>query len=116
MFHRLDAALDLELLITQKYTGYYFFEEAQGLSDASGVEYEVSGAEFFFSYFCSKYKLWVHANVGFLVSDTGFSGRISVFWRAGTIFLEISICPNKTCKNFENRSTDKVFMVKMNFE
>ena len=25
-------------------------------------------------------------NVRFLVSDTGFSGKISVFWRAGKIF------------------------------
>ena len=32
------------------------------------------------------------------------------------VSIQISICPNKTCKNFENRSTDKVFMAKMNFE
>ena len=36
------------------------------------------------------------------------------------IFLSASrsefVLGNKTCKNFENRSTDKVFMAKMNFE
>ena len=25
------------------------------------------------------------------------------------VSIQISICPNKTCKNFENRSTDEVF-------
>ncbi|WAR12323.1 DCD1A-like protein [Mya arenaria] len=35
----LVAALDLELTITRKYTGNYFFEEAQGLADATGVDY-----------------------------------------------------------------------------
>ena len=42
-----------------------------------------------------------------------------MFWRAGEYFLVsilISIGPNKTCNNFENRSTDKVFMAKINFE
>ena len=29
--------------------------------------------------------------------------------------IKISICPNRTCKHFENGSTDKVFMAKMNF-
>ena len=28
----------------------------------------------------------IDSKVRFLVSDTGFSGRISVFWRAGKIF------------------------------
>ncbi|KAL3855217.1 hypothetical protein ACJMK2_014437 [Sinanodonta woodiana] len=34
----LDEALDLEIAITRRYTGEYFFEEARGLSDASGVD------------------------------------------------------------------------------
>ena len=29
--------------------------------------------------------------------------------------IKISICPNRTCKTFENRSKHKVFMAKMNF-
>ena len=32
------------------------------------------------------------------------------------VSILISICPNKTCKTFENRSADKVFMAKINFE
>ena len=32
------------------------------------------------------------------------------------VSITISICRNMTCKNFENRSTDNVFMAKMNFE
>ena len=28
----------------------------------------------------------------------------------------ILFCPNRTCKNFENRSTDKVLMAKMNLD
>ena len=27
----------------------------------------------------------------------------------------ILVCPNRTCKNFENRLTNKVFMAKMDF-
>ncbi|XP_076461219.1 protein dcd1B-like isoform X2 [Babylonia areolata] len=34
----LDAALDLELLATQRHTGLYFFEEAKGLTDAAGID------------------------------------------------------------------------------
>ncbi|KAK3083855.1 hypothetical protein FSP39_004201 [Pinctada imbricata] len=34
----LDAALDLELDVTREFTGKYFFEEAQGLADGSGVD------------------------------------------------------------------------------
>ena len=41
-FFRLDVALDLEVDITRKYTGKYFFEEAQGLSDGSGVDLKVN--------------------------------------------------------------------------
>jgi len=36
----LDAALDLELMVTRSYTGQYFFEEARGLSDAAGIDYQ----------------------------------------------------------------------------
>ena len=32
------------------------------------------------------------------------------------VCIKISICRNRTCKNFENWSTDNVFMAKMNFE
>ena len=31
-------------------------------------------------------------------------------------YFLVSICRNRTCKTFENRSTDNVFMAKMNFE
>ncbi|KAH3769045.1 hypothetical protein DPMN_170292 [Dreissena polymorpha] len=37
----LDAALDLELTITRPYTGRYFAEEAQGLADATGVDFKM---------------------------------------------------------------------------
>lgn len=36
----LDVALDLELAVTKGYTSSYFFDEARGLSDASGVDYK----------------------------------------------------------------------------
>ena len=32
------------------------------------------------------------------------------------ISMSKAVCPNRTCKNFENRFTDKVLMAKMNFE
>ena len=54
-------------------------------------------------------------NVCFLVSDAGFSGRISVLWRAGKIFSCQHLDLNLSSL-FENRSTDNVFMAKMNFE
>ena len=28
----------------------------------------------------------------------------------------VLVCPNRTCKNFENRSADEVLLAKMNFE
>lgn len=34
----LERALDLELSITKKYSGSYFYEEAQGISDGSGLD------------------------------------------------------------------------------
>ena len=37
----LDVALDLEIDVTRKYTGQYFFDELKGLADASGVDYKV---------------------------------------------------------------------------
>ena len=38
-FHasRLEGALDLEYIITRRYTGKYFEEEIKGLADASGI-------------------------------------------------------------------------------
>lgn len=39
---RLDVALDLEILATERYTGSYFFEEARGLADAAGIDYKVN--------------------------------------------------------------------------
>lgn len=42
---RLDVALDLELLATDKYTGDYFFEEARGLAEAAGIDYKVEKSE-----------------------------------------------------------------------
>lgn len=36
----LDVALDLEIDVTRKYTGQYFFDELKGLADASGVDYK----------------------------------------------------------------------------
>lgn len=42
MFARLEAALDLEILVTDKYSGPYFLEEIKGLADASGVDYKVN--------------------------------------------------------------------------
>ena len=38
---RLDAALDLEILATEDFTGDYFLQEIRGLADASGVDYKV---------------------------------------------------------------------------
>lgn len=35
----LSAALDLTWELTKKYSGEYFFQEMQGISDASGVDY-----------------------------------------------------------------------------
>ncbi|XP_045191450.2 protein dcd1B-like [Mercenaria mercenaria] len=35
----LDVALDLEIDVTRPYTGEYFFEEAKGLADATGLNY-----------------------------------------------------------------------------
>jgi len=35
---RLDAALDTELAITEKYSGEYFNEEIKGMADATGLE------------------------------------------------------------------------------
>ena len=37
----LDAALDLEILATEWYSGDYFLQEIKGLADASGVDYKV---------------------------------------------------------------------------
>jgi len=40
--HRLEAALDLEILATEPFTGDYFLEEIKGLADATGLDYKVS--------------------------------------------------------------------------
>ena len=37
----LDLALDLEIAVTDVYTGSYFLEEIQGLADATGIDYKV---------------------------------------------------------------------------
>jgi len=39
-FVRLDVALDATWEATREFTGDYFFEEMQGLSDASGADYK----------------------------------------------------------------------------
>ena len=38
---RLDLALDLEIAVTELYTGSYFLEEIKGLADATGIDYKV---------------------------------------------------------------------------
>ena len=40
--YRLEAALDLEILGTEPFTGDYFLEEIKGLADATGLDYKVS--------------------------------------------------------------------------
>ena len=37
----LDLALDLEIPVTELYTGSYFLEEIKGLADATGIDYKV---------------------------------------------------------------------------
>ena len=37
----LDVALDAELDVTGPFTGAYFFEEARGLADATGLDIKV---------------------------------------------------------------------------
>ena len=41
VYVRVEAACDLEILATSKFSGAYFLEEIKGMSDASGVEYKV---------------------------------------------------------------------------
>ena len=36
---RVEAACDLEILATSKFSGSYFLEEIKGLSDACGIDY-----------------------------------------------------------------------------
>ena len=38
----LDIAFDLESLLTDKFTGSYFFDELRGMADATGLDYKVS--------------------------------------------------------------------------
>ena len=45
--NRLERALDLELSITRKYSGSYFYEEAQGIADGSGVDLQVEELHFY---------------------------------------------------------------------
>jgi hypothetical protein len=33
--------LDIENLITERYTGKYFYDEIQGMADATGVDHKV---------------------------------------------------------------------------
>ena len=37
----MDTALDLEAFATDKYSGGYFFDEMQGMADATGLDFEV---------------------------------------------------------------------------
>jgi hypothetical protein len=37
----LDVALDAEIDVTRPFTGEYFFQEAKGLADATGLDYKV---------------------------------------------------------------------------
>lgn len=41
LLYSLDVALDLEILVTEEFTGDYFLEEIKGLADSSGVDYKV---------------------------------------------------------------------------
>ena len=36
-----DVLIDLEELATTKYSGGYFFEEMQGMADATGIDFKV---------------------------------------------------------------------------
>ena len=40
-------------------------------------------------------------------------GRQKIYFHVKILIL---VCPNRTCKNFENRLTNKVFMAKINFD
>ena len=42
---RVEAACDLEVLATAKYSGPYFLEEIKGLADATGLDYKVIKTE-----------------------------------------------------------------------
>lgn len=37
----MDAALDLEMLVTDSYTGKYFLDQINGMADATGLEAKV---------------------------------------------------------------------------
>ena len=63
---RLDTALDLELLATERHTGRYFFEEARGLADAAGIDYKVGchrgtriDPHMFYTYSTTVYIPWI---------------------------------------------------------
>ena len=63
-------------------------------------------------------KVCILSKVQKLTSDNEFLARIFDCWGAGKMFLFcnwISICRNRTCKNFENRSKTNVFMAKIIF-
>ena len=38
----MDAALELEELATQKYSGEYFLDEMKGMSDSTGIDLKVN--------------------------------------------------------------------------
>ena len=38
----MDTALNLEAFATDKYSGAYFFDEMQGMADATGMDFEVT--------------------------------------------------------------------------
>ena len=54
-----------------------------------------------------------------LASDLGFSQKAVVLMTMGKPFLCQKlglVCSNRTCRNFETRSTDKVFTAKRIYE
>ena len=48
IFQSLDVALDLELAVTDIYTGQYFLEEIDGIAAATGISARVSLKKRFF--------------------------------------------------------------------
>jgi hypothetical protein len=43
----LDTALNLEAFATDKYSGNYFFDQMQGMADATGIDFEVKRNNYF---------------------------------------------------------------------
>ena len=51
----LDAALDLEILVTERYTGSYFLEEIKGIADATGIDYKVKAGTHYLAHDIPQY-------------------------------------------------------------